>query len=188
MVLGMVGWFFLGAGRGLVRCGYSRSRRDSASAVSRGLIRRLWGGKSFKRFLFSSWLVLAALCFGLLNLLVSFAGARLFRLPGFDLVPSGVVLLAWRGESVLLAALLLAAGYLLPAPQRLRHLWMVFPATLLTGYLALLLPHALLLLLFYHAIGFVLALLSRALGPRYLLFFLVNFSLNLFVLRLASFF
>ncbi len=129
------------------------------------------------------WLTLL---FGLLNLGLSLIGRRIFRLPGFDLTPLGIILIAQHGESILFGALVLTVAFSAVSPGRLRFLWLTLPATLIVGYLALAVPNLLLLLLLYHIICAVCAFFLRFFGFRYTLFVLVNLCLNLVGARVAG--
>lgn len=130
------------------------------------------------------WLILL---FTLLNVGLSLLGHKVFRLPGFDLTPLGIILIAQNGESVLLGTFFLTAAFSFHSLKKVRYLWLTVPATLIVGYLALVIPSLLLLLLIYHLICAVCALLLGFFGFRYFTFVLSNLAVNLVGLRFYGF-
>ncbi len=131
--------------------------------------------------------MLLTLLVALGNGLFALGGRKLLKLPGFDITPVAVILLARAGEPVLLASLLLTVAYSLSI-DRVRYLWLTLPATILIGYLSLTLPGVYGLLLLYHVLCFVIALLAGFFGPRYTLFVIINLGVNIIAARLVLFF
>lgn len=127
------------------------------------------------------WLTLL---FGLVNAVMSFFGNRVVKFSGFDIAPAGIIILAWRGENVLFAALILTLSYSFVSLREMRYLWLTLPLTILIGYLALAVHSALLLIVLYHVIGLLAALALGYFGFRYVIFILLNASLNLLLARL----
>lgn len=127
------------------------------------------------------------LLFALLNLPLSFFGTKVLRLPGFDLTPAAIILCAWHGENVFVAALLLTASYAVFSLTELRLLWLTLPLTIGLGYLALAVHNAIALIILYHVIAGVAALLLGLFGVRYALFVVVNASLSFALVRIAAF-
>ncbi len=125
------------------------------------------------------------LLFTLLNLILALTETYAIRVRSFDLAPVLIMIAAQHGESVLLAALLINLPYAVLNPQKLRFLWATLPASILCGYLALLIPNLFLLVLLYHGLLALVALLLGGLGGGYLLFAAVNLAANLVVARFA---
>ncbi|MBR9692449.1 hypothetical protein GOV07_00780 [Candidatus Woesearchaeota archaeon] len=132
--------------------------------------------------------MLLTLLFGLVNFGVTFFGRRFVKLPGFDLTPIGMIILARAGENIFFAALVLTVAYSFPKIGKMRYLWLTVPATILIGFLAVVVENVFLLLAIYHVVCFVFALLIGFFGFRYFIFVLVNFGLNFAVARLYAFF
>lgn len=131
------------------------------------------------------WLTLLL---GAINFAVALFGRKLLRLPGFDITPFAMILLAQSGENILFGALVLTVAFAQSSMKRLRYLWLTLPATILIGYLALVVPSAVMLLLIYHLVCFLFAFLLGFFGFRYLLFLMVNMGLNLALVRLHALF
>ena len=126
------------------------------------------------------WLVLLL---GLVNALMSFIGNRIIHFSGFDIAPVGVLICVWHGENVFFSSLVLVLSYSVVSPKELRYLWITLPVTLLLGFLAPVIPNAYLLIILYHIIGVLAALLFQYFGAKYVMFILMNLSLNFIVAR-----
>jgi hypothetical protein len=112
----------------------------------------------------------------------------MFKLPGFDLTPFAIVMIAHSGDSILFGALILTLSYSFTSLKKLSFLWLTVPATIITGYLALLIPSPFALVLLYHVLCAVPALFLGFLGFRYGLFVFVNLGLNLAAARIMEMF
>ena len=128
------------------------------------------------------------LLLGLGNLLFSWFGTYVVRLPGFDLTPIGIILIARGGEGIIVGALVLAASYCIVKPERFRWVWLQVPAALLTGYLALVIESAFLLVVVYHG---ALLTTSVALGlfskdSNHLFYVAMNAGINLLAARFLA--
>lgn len=127
--------------------------------------------------------MLLTLGFGFLNALLSFIGDRLVRFSGFDLAPGAIIILGMRGDSIFWGAIILVLAYSLVTPKELRYIWLTLPLTMAIGFLALLFPFPSTLIIIYHIIGLIMALLLRYFGFRYVIFMIINISLNLFLVN-----
>lgn len=123
--------------------------------------------------------MLLTIVFGVLNLLLSTLGFRLLRLPGCDLTPAGVIILSSRGENIILAAFILPICAVIGSPQELKYLWLTIPATMLVGFLSLVFPSPVALVILYHLVCGAFAYGFGFLGGRYLLFVIINVALNI---------
>ncbi len=128
--------------------------------------------------------MLLTLALGLLNAGISFIGNRLFRFSGFDIAPAGIIFLAARGENILFASLVLTLSYSLFKLRELRFLWLTLPFTIAIGFLSLIVPNALALIVLYHLVGVVFALLFGYFGVGYAMFMMINITTNLVIARL----
>lgn len=132
--------------------------------------------------------MLLTLLLTVLNTAVTWVGSYLIRLPGFDLTPIGIYLIAQGGESILVGAVLLNASYILPKPNRLGWAWLQFPSTVALGYVALVAPNPYLIIGLYHAISITAGLALQMFDGKYLTYTLVNISLCFAVARLSALF
>nr|AIF18661.1 hypothetical protein [uncultured marine group II/III euryarchaeote KM3_83_G03] len=129
-----------------------------------------------------------ALLFSVINGFMSFIANYVIRLSCLDIAPVAIILIAWRGESIFFGAFMMVLVYNLVSPKDFGFLWIVFPLTLLTGYLALVIHSFFVLLLIYHIIGLMFAYFFAYLNPRYMMFALANFSLNVLLGKAYNFF
>lgn len=132
--------------------------------------------------------MLLAVGFGIANIILSFIGKRLFKTGGFDLTPFAIILIAQAGDSILFGALILTLSYSFTSLKKLSFLWLTVPATIITGFLALLIPSTYALVLIYHVLCAVPALFLGFFGFRYGMFVVVNLGLNLGVARMYDLF
>ncbi len=132
--------------------------------------------------------MLLTLALGLLNFAFALVGKRLLKLPGFDLTPLAIILLARAGENVWVGALVLNAALAATSWKHLKYLWLSLPATIIVGLLAGLVPGFILLFLVYHVVTILPAFLLGLFGTHYFLFVLVNLGVNLAGARIAGFF
>ena len=130
--------------------------------------------------------MLLALLLALANGALAFVGSRVFRVPGVDINPLAIILIARHGDSVLFGALLLTLATLVSL-SRAKYLWLTLPATVLIGYLALAVPSTVVLLIAYHLVCGISAFFLGFFGYRYGLFVLVNLGLNLLLARAIAF-
>jgi len=130
--------------------------------------------------------MLLTLLFAAINGFIAFFGKKLFRMQGWDIVPFSIVFLAWRGENIVIAALLLCLSYAFTSAKALRFLWFSFPLTIIVGLLSLIIPNMLLLILIYHAISLGIALVTSTFGPRYTMFMFTNLAMNILAWRLYA--
>lgn len=130
--------------------------------------------------------MLYSLLLAALNALLSAFGTYLLRLPGIDLTPLFIIILARSGENVFLAAIILTLSYAAVKPDRFAWAWLLFVSTLATGLLATFVESALLLVLLFHAIHVVVSLAIGTFGASrgHLLYIGVNLALNLVGARL----
>jgi len=123
------------------------------------------------------------LLLGVINTVLSCIGFRWFKLSGLDIVPVAMMLIAVRGDSILFGALVMTISTAIVGLAKIKYLWLTVPATLAVGYLALVMPNLIVLLIVYHLICLVFAIFMQFFGVRYILFILLNVGLNLFVGR-----
>lgn len=121
-----------------------------------------------------------------LNALCTFA-RKFIKMPGFDINAMGIIIISQQGESVILGSILLVLAHAFPNYQSTRYLWLAFPATIITGFATFAIHNVFLLILFYHAVIFIISLLTRTLSYRYAIFFMINFFLNATVARIYLF-
>jgi len=126
------------------------------------------------------------LLFVIINALLSFLGNRFIKFSAFDISPAAIVIIAMHGESVLLGAILVPLAYVLLHPKDFRYLWLVFPLVLLIGYVTSLVPNPFLLIIIYHLIGGIVAFFLQYFDVRYVMFILVNLSMNFIIVRFAT--
>ncbi|RME31212.1 hypothetical protein D6789_03450 [Candidatus Woesearchaeota archaeon] len=130
--------------------------------------------------------MLIAFTLALLNAALTWFGTYVVRLPGFDLTPMGIFLVAQGGESILLGAVFLNASYILPKPSRLGWAWLQFPSTVLLGYLSFIAPNPYLIIILYHVISVAAGLALQMFDGRYVLYTLVNIALCCAAARIAT--
>lgn len=129
-----------------------------------------------------------SLLLGLFNLALSWAGTYVIRLPGFDITPIGVIIAARAGESPLLAALLLTAGYVAPRPSRLSWIWLQLPTAVAIGYLCLIIPNPYVHIILYHIISIAAGIFLAMFDGRYGIYTFVHFGVNVAVARVYTLF
>lgn len=132
--------------------------------------------------------MLLTLLFGLINAVMSFVGDRVFKFSGFDIAPAAIVICAWHGENILFSSLVLTLSYSFVTVKEMRYLWITLPATILIGYLALVIPNGYILLAIYHVVGLSAAYLFEYFGVNYMLFIGINVAVNVVVLRIYGLF
>ncbi|MDD9954443.1 MAG: hypothetical protein OXR66_08995 [Candidatus Woesearchaeota archaeon] len=119
---------------------------------------------------------------GVVNFALSALGTWLLRLPGFDLSPVGILMVAQGGENTIVGACILATGYMLPRPARFGFIWLEVPVLIGMGYLAGFVNGYVLIAGFY-TISVVAGVLMGIFGGRYVLHTLVGLGLNFAVAR-----
>lgn len=127
------------------------------------------------------WLTLLL---GLANFALGWLGTYVVRLPGFDLTPIGVIIIAQQGEPVLLGATVMTVSYMLVKPSRFSWIWLQLPSALLIGYLALIIPWPVLLITLYHVISITFGIIFGIFDGKYGIYTFVNVGINLAVARL----
>lgn len=119
----------------------------------------------------------------IVNLGISSLGTLLLRLPGFDLTPIGIVMIARGGESIVLGSVLLTVSYMLPRPGRFAWIWLQVPVAVFAGYVAIWLEAIYIPIFVYHAISIIAGLLTGTFRGRYMLYTFINLGLNIVVAR-----
>lgn len=120
---------------------------------------------------------------GLVNVALSSVGTYLLRLPGFDLTPVGMVMIAQGGEGIILGSIVLTVAYMIPRPGRFAWIWLQVPVAILIGYIAIWMDAIYTPILVYHAISIAAGLLTGAFSGRYILYTLINLGLNITIAR-----
>ncbi len=131
------------------------------------------------------WLIVAL---AVANFALSALGTWLLHMPGFDLTPIFMVILARSGENTLAGAIALTVAYMLPRPGRFAFVWLQVPVAILVGYLALAMPSLLLPVLVFYVISVAAGILSGTFSGRYMLHTLIGIALNFTVARVYGFF
>lgn len=132
--------------------------------------------------------MLLTLLFAAINGTIAFFGKKIFKMQGWDIVPFSIVFLAWRGENIAIAALLLCLSYAFTSTKALRFLWFSFPLTMIIGLLALIIPNMLVLIIIYHVVSLGIALVTSTFGARYIMFMFTNLAMNIAAWRLYAIF
>ena len=125
------------------------------------------------------------IAFSIANTLLSLS-SYLAPIPGLELTPAAMVLIAQGGESVVLGAVLLTLTYMVPQPKRFAYIWLHLPSALLAGWLALHVENPYIPVLAYEALSFGVGLVTGALSGWYIAFLLINTGLNLSIIRFAT--
>lgn len=131
------------------------------------------------------WLILL---FVLINLPIGFVGNKILKVPGFDITMIAIIILARAGENILLSAIILTVAFSFFSINRLKYLWLTVPATILVGYLSLVIPGVFMLFIIYHLVCLLCAFLIGFFGPRYIFFVMVNLGINLAIARIYTLF
>ena len=119
---------------------------------------------------------------GGVNVVLGVVGA-LTGVPGLDLTPVAMVMIAQGGEGIVLGAVILTVMYMLPKPGRFAWVWLQVPTAILAGYLAIWQQNLYVPIIAYHAISVGAAIILRAFDGRYLIATLVSIGLNLAIVR-----
>jgi len=120
---------------------------------------------------------------GIINLVVSALGTYGLRLPGFDITPIGVIMIAYRGENILVGSIVLTIAYMLPSPGRFSWVWLQIPAAWLIGWLSVQYSMLIIPILIYHAISVLVGILTGTLNGRYIMYTVINLGLNVVIAR-----
>jgi hypothetical protein len=124
---------------------------------------------------------------GAINLALSFAQYFL-PIPGLELTPAAMVLIARSGENIVIGAIVMTLTYMVPQPRRFAFIWLHLPSALLCGWLALHIEGPLLPVLAYGLVSLGPGLVLGLMSTNYALFIIVNTALNMAVVRFATMF
>lgn len=122
------------------------------------------------------------LAFGTANLLLSLS-SYLVRIPGLELTPAALVILAQGGESILIGSLVLGLTYMIPQPKRFAYVWLHIPTAALAGWLAIVTDNLYVPILVYEGLSALAGVLLGVMNGSYIVFLVVNTLLNLLVVR-----
>jgi hypothetical protein len=130
------------------------------------------------------WMLLL-LC--IVNVTMAFFGRRVVGFSGFEISPFAIGYLVTNGSSVLLPGFLLPLSYAIVDVRDLTYLWITLPATVLIGYLALIMPNLYFLVIAYHTIGAFVNYWMQRLDVKYVIFIMMNVAINFMMIRIFTF-
>jgi hypothetical protein len=118
------------------------------------------------------------------NLVLGLIGTLLLGLPGFDITPVAMVIIALSGENIVVGALLVSVAYMVARPARFAFIWLQVPVAVIVGYSALWTGNIYIPLFVFHALSVGAGVLMGMFDGRYLLYTIVSLALNFAAARM----
>ena len=130
--------------------------------------------------------MLLTLLMTLLNVGFTFIRKTAISVPGLDINPIAMIIIAQQGENIILGALFVVAAHAVPDLKGGRYLYLALPSMIIVGFLALVIQNVFLLLLTYHLIIGLIAFFLGQMSSRHIIFAMTNLAVNLIIGRIYT--